>query len=726
MAALNAQVIASRRQQQAITDQATVIVESYDSEEEVLLAWQRLIAREDPDFLCGYNIFGFDFKYMFDRATQLGISDSFCQLGRIRGVTQELVEQKLQSAGLGDNLLHYIQMFGRVLVDLLKVMQRMYQLDNYKLDNVCKQFLNKTKVDVSPREIFIRQKGTDRDRMIVAEYCLIDCVLCNRLMDKLELITNNIGMVQVCPVPISYLFLRGQGIKLFSCVAKVCRAEGFVIPTLESNQEAGDGYEGAIVLEPRTGIHYDVVVVADFNSLYPSCMISENLSHEMFIGSCTVKKGDSTDYRGRPLTDSPYERRLLDGEFPGWDYLDIVYDTYRDMPVAPGRKKTVKTVSGHTICRFAQPPDNAKGVIPKILQNLLDSRGRSKKTRDTFPEGSFRWSLYEGLQLAYKVTANSLYGTMGDSNGKIRMKEIAACTTATGRKLINFSANFVRTHYPGSEIVYGDTDSIFIRFDCRDRFGERLNGLDAVYKSLELCTEAAIQISKQLKRPHNLECEKAIFPFILFSKKRYHGHYYTVYGSPAFKPKSMGIVLKRRDNAQIVKHVFGGMLDIIMREQSIPKAIQFVREECQKVLRGEFPLHMFIITKTLRSYYKRPESIPHNVLAQRIAKRDPGNKPRGNDRVAYAYIKVEGQAELGQGERIETPDYITAHDLRLDYGYYITNQIMNPVTQVLELTGKGARLFDELLTDYHLEQDGARRLTSGFSQFIKIHKKPTN
>ena len=197
--------------------------------------------------------------------------------------------------------------------------------------------------------------------------------------------------------------------------------------------------------------------------------------------------------------------------------------------------------------------------------------------------------------------------------------------------------------------------------------------LDAVNKSILLCTEAAMLISKQLKYPHNLEFEKAILPFILLSKKRYHGHYFTEYGSPSFYPNSMGIVLKRRDNAPILKHVFGKMIDIIMEEQSIDKAIKFVKEECVKVLNGEFPLEMFVVTKTLRSYYKNPNQIAHNVLAQRIGKRDPGNKPRGNDRIAYAFI-VNPDAET-QGDMIETPEYIKEHNIKLDYAYYITNQI---------------------------------------------------
>jgi DNA polymerase elongation subunit (family B) len=236
---------------------------------------------------------------------------------------------------------------------------------------------------------------------------------------------------------------------------------------------------------------------------------------------------------------------------------------------------------------------------------------------------------------------------------------------------------------------------------------------------MELCKEAALLISRQLRAPHNLEFEKAIFPFILVSKKRYHGHYYTKFGSSNFEAKSMGLVLKRRDNAKIVKHVFGGMIDLIMKEHSTTKAIKFVKDECTKVLKGQFPEEMFLVSKNIKSFYKIPESIAHNVLAQRIGKRDPGNKPKPNDRISYMYI-INPEAEL-QGDKIETPAFIKAQHLKIDYGHYIDKQISKPVTQIFTLKGQNNDLFKNLLTEYNLDINGAMRLTNPiFSKYIKI------
>ena len=82
----------------------------------------------------------------------------------------------------------------------------------------------------------------------------------------------------------------------------------------------------------------------------------------------------------------------------------------------------------------------------------------------------------------------------------------------------------------------------------------------------------------------------------------------------------MGIVLKIRDNAEIVKHVYGGIMNIIMKDKDINKSIKFLKEELTKLTNGEFPLDMLTITKSLKSYYKNPESRCHKVLADRIGK----------------------------------------------------------------------------------------------------------
>ena len=167
----------------------------------------------------------------------------------------------------------------------------------------------------------------------------------------------------------------------------------------------------------------------------------------------------------------------------------------------------------------------------------------------------------------------------------------------------------------------------------------------------------------------------------------------------------MGIVMKRRDNAPIVKYVFGNVIEIIMNQKNIDLSIEWLRKTLQKIKDGKMNQSMFVVSKSLRGFYKNPEGIAHKVLADRMAERNPGNKPKPNDRIPYAYFKLpddqlydyenryksgkrKGQPrekKILQGDRIEHPEYITQKNLKIDYSFYISNQIMNPVKQVLDL-----------------------------------------
>ena len=160
----------------------------------------------------------------------------------------------------------------------------------------------------------------------------------------------------------------------------------------------------------------------------------------------------------------------------------------------------------------------------------------------------------------------------------------------------------------------------------------------------------------------------------------------------------MGIVLKRRDNAHILKLIYGNIIDSILSKQDIQPAINYLRTELRKVIEGKFNLDLFIITKTLNDNYKNPDMIAHNVLAERIAKRT-GKKPQIYDRIGYIYIKVK-DTDCLQGERIETKEFILNNKLSPDYYFYITNQIMKPVSQIFSLVVENIKGFNYGKTHY--------------------------
>jgi DNA polymerase elongation subunit (family B) len=213
--------------------------------------------------------------------------------------------------------------------------------------------------------------------------------------------------------------------------------------------------------------------------------------------------------------------------------------------------------------------------------------------------------------------------------------------------------------------------------------GKPIRGKEALEITIEIAQQAGHLASSHLKAPHDLEYEKTFMPFCLLSKKRYVGMLYETDPNKC-KRKEMGIVLKRRDNAPIVKDIYGGIIDILMKEQNIQKAIDFLKSCLQNIVDEKYPMDKLIITKSLRSGYKNPKSIAHKVLADRITERDPGSKPSSGDRIPFVYINTTNKKAL-QGDKIETPTYILENGLKIDYAFYITNQIMKPVQQVFAL-----------------------------------------
>ena len=673
------------------------------TEKELLMVFKRFMNKLNPDIIIGYNIWGFDIEYIWDRTKELGINDKFrLGLGRIRNRNVTLVEQKLSSSALGDNIFKLLELDGIVNIDLFKVIQKDFKLDSYKLDNVASIYIGDKKDDLKPKEIFERFKGNASDRAVIARYCMQDCILVNKLLHKLKIVENNIGMGNVCLVPLNYLFRRGQGIKIFSLISNECMKRGYLIPVMKHviSDDEVEGYEGAIVLDPKESIYLEEpIVVFDYGSLYPSSMICRNLSHDTFV----------------------MDKKYMDmNDNENVEFVKVAYDLYEGV----GDKK-VKT--GVKECYYARYKDGSmQGIIPSILEMLLNERKNTRKRieymtvlkkdgsemrglveedkedymiineidkgirskidkkeiseiRQTY--NKFECAVFDALQNAYKITANSLYGQIGARTSPVYLKDIAACTTSTGREMIMIAKKFVEDNYD-AEVIYGDTDSIFCKFNIYDKDGGRLYGKEALGNAIKIGEEVERRIKGILPYPQKLNYEKCMYPFILFSKKRYVGNLYEK-DVNSFKQKSMGIVLKRRDNANIVKKIFGGVIDYILNKQDIELSIKFLREELNDLVEGRTDMKDLILSKTLRGFYKDPTKIAHKVLADRIAIRDIGNKPAVNDRIQYIYIKnPDGKL---QGDKIETPEYIEEKNLEPDYLHYITNQIMKPVLQLYEL-----------------------------------------
>ena len=570
------------------------------------------------------------------------------------------------------------------------------------------------KDDVTPQDIFRMTNEGPNERAIIAKYCIQDCNLVHHLMNKIDVITGYVEMSKICSVPINFLVMRGQGIKLTSYIAKKCREKRTLMPVLEKPM-FDDGYEGAIVLDPKCDLYLDnPVACVDYSSLYPSSMISENLSHdskvwtkEYDLAGTQINETGEKDKRGNFIYDN----------LPDYEYVDVTYDSFRW--VKNPRGKSEKVHCGTKTCRFAQFKEG-KAIMPSILEELLASR---KATRKMIPQQSddFMKNILDKRQLSYKLTANSLYGQCGAKTSTFYEKDVAASCTAIGRKLLTYGKRVIEETYgdlivdtknygkvhSNAEHVYGDTDSVFFTFNLKTIDGEDIRGRKALEITIELAQEAGELATKFLKKPHDLEYEKTFMPFCLLSKKRYVGMLYELDPNKCER-KSMGIVLKRRDNAPIVKDVYGGIIDILMKEQDIQKAVEFLQSCLQDIIEEKYPMDKLIITKSLRSNYKNPKQIAHKVLADRMGKRDPGNKPGSGDRIPFVYIESKKKNAL-QGDKIEHPEYIIKNKIRPNYSFYITNQIMKPVQQVFALVLENIDSFKRKRKNFQMKVDTLRQ-----------------
>lgn len=521
----------------------------------------------------------------------------------------------------------------------------------------------------------------------VAKYCIKDCKLVNILVEKLLFIINNISMAYVCGVPFSYLLSRGQSIKAFMLISNRCLQENVAVDMIKKisneNGEVDEYYEGAEVLDPIPGFYKKPVAVLDYNSLYPSSIIESNLSFETHVDVFKDKYINAPGYQ--------YFRHEI-----------ILKDKDKNIIYENGKPKTKINI-------FAYKVDSEgniiKGILPSILDGLLKERKivKNKKTDDPFLK-----NVYESLQLAFKVVANSLYGQTGAVTSPLYKVEIAETTTFIGRNRLKFAINVVKTDMD-AKVIYGDTDSIFVIFNVPYEGTEK----DILLRCINAGKKAESLINSKVPKPQKIEFEKIYYRMILVSKKKYTAiklanNEEDYLKNPNGSISTMGMIQKRRDNAPITKIIAGGLINTLVKSGDPKIAMNYIRTCLEKLVNKEYGLDKFVFSKNLRAKYAKPKSIAHKVLADRMGIRDPGNKPQPGDRIQFVYIYSQSKKKKLQGDKIEHPQYLIDNGLKIDYCHYLLNQIKNPSLQILSLLmkkGKGLEFINQYASEINNKQN---------------------
>jgi DNA polymerase elongation subunit (family B) len=450
-----------------------VLVYTYETEAEMLVGFTDLIREENPNIITGYNILGFDIPYMIARAKSPACCiREFSKQGFHKYAQAKEKTISWSSSAYKNQEFEFLDAEGRIYVDLLPLVRRDYKFNNYKLKTISTYFLGQTKDPLSVKGIFKcyrigvkkNKKGeydkkARRAMAVVGKYCVQDSLLVVRLMDKLKTWVGLTEMAKTCQVPIFTLYTQGQQIKVYSQLYKYCMYQNIVVEKDAYKVGENERYVGAKVFLPVPG-QYKMVVPFDFASLYPTTIIAYNIDYHTWVPDdssipdhmCHVMEWEdhiSCEH------DPKIQRKLVLTQYLATERLKIkamrerrnkcldklrrkemmaeINDAVEKLkPYTLERSEITKTISKFPMCekrryRFLKKP---KGVMPTILQNLLDARkhtrkvdmARVKKEIKTLEEKesdntmliTAQKTLLDVLnkrQLSYKISANSVGAT---------------------------------------------------------------------------------------------------------------------------------------------------------------------------------------------------------------------------------------------------------------------------------------------------------------------------
>lgn len=548
---------------------------SFNDERSMLVAWSKYVYDSDPDIFTGFFIAGFDFDYILDRMSKLGVDDARKFGRRHENVTSYKAGQQ-GSKQTGVLKISKINCFGRIVFDMHGYMFRNYKLRSYSLNAISEDFLNERKEDVDYAQIKPLFEGTSNDRKRLVVYCIKDAVLPLRLMENTKALVKTISLSRVCHVPIEYILQRGQQIRMLALIGHAIQCTKYIWP--DGIVCDADGYTGATVLEPIVGFHNKPIVTLDYASLYPSIIIAHNLCYTTFVPGNNNNNTENDDHVSSPL--------------------------------------------GHVFVKSTCK----RGILPQICERLLTERAAVRKRMKKITD-KCEYEIYDGLQNAIKITTNSIYGFTGALKfGKLPCREISSSVTAYGRNMLLQTCNYIKEHYPHAVVVYGDTDSVMVDFK-----------LENVKDALCAGKVAAQQISTIFPAAIRLEFEKVYFPFLLLAKKRYTGVYWTN-AEKHDRIDYKGVEIVRRDNCRLVGRIMKESIHLLLLHGDLHGIEKLLFQTIRNIVTDNCDVSELIISKSY-SKENYTVIGPHVAVARRLAAIDPNNAPKVGDRVPYLIIQ---------------------------------------------------------------------------------------
>ena len=525
---------------------------------------------------------------------------------------------------------------GRISLDMLPAIRAMdkYRLKSYRLANVAKEILKSEKLDVKPNEMKRMWNGPEINKFI--QYSRRDALLVMQLIKETGVLEKYIALAKASGAFLQVVVNGGQSSMIEAKLLREYNSANYNMGVKQALEEDDiSKVEGAIVLDPVLGLTENVIVL-DFKSLYPTTMIAHNLCYTTEI------KNECPDCN---LIISPSGGRFV-------------------------------------------PPEIQKGIVPKVLEELLDARIKAKKAMKKPGISENERLQLDAKQYAMKILLNSFYGYSGYARARLYSPIIANSVTSFGRenllrtkKVIENNANFnLNGNKYHLSVIAGDTDSVFIKVEGDHTDFEHLK---------EVGMEIAKIVTAGLPQPMELVFEAVLKRVLFLAKKHYAAYRFETPDKGVIKAK--GIETVRRDWCNLTSSVLTKCLEIILKDGDIDAALAHARKAIKQLKASDMSiLNELVMTRTLN---RKPENYsqmqPHSELVKKLENRGVFKYAVG-DRIPFVIVpsarKSKSRAEK-MSLRAEDPEYVIENGLKIDTEYYLNKQMLPPLLRMFESFG---------------------------------------
>jgi DNA polymerase zeta len=645
---------------QRMRRQSRAIVLEETSELDVMTRMIEIVRTYDPDILTGYEVHGSSWGYLIERARfkyDYNLCDEF---SRMKSESHGRFGKENDRWGF--NTTSTIRVTGRHMINIWRAMRAELNLLQYSMENVVWHLLHKRIPHYSWRTLTEWYKtGQSGDLAKILRYYQARTRLDLEILESNELIPRTSEQARLLGVDFFSVFSRGSQFKVESIMFRIAKPENFILISPSRRQVGSQNALECLplVMEPQSAFYNGPLLVLDFQSLYPSVMIAYNYCYSTFLGRITSWRGKNkmgfTEYRR--------SERLL----------ELLKD---HINIAPNGMMYAKT-------------EIRKSLLAKMLTEILETRVMVKSGMKQDKEDKTLQALLNNRQLALKLLANVTYGyTSASFSGRMPCSEIADSIVQTARETLERAIAYIHSiERWGAEVVYGDTDSLFVYLKGRTRD-----------QAFDIGNEIAQAITDMNPRPVKLKFEKVYHPCVLLAKKRYVGYKYESKDQEKPEFDAKGIETVRRDGTPAEQKIEEKALRILFETADLSQVKAYFQKQCEKVMSGAVSVQDFCFAKEVRlgTYSDKGPPPPGALISTKRMLEDARAEPQYGERVPYVVLTGAPGARLV--DRCVAPeDLLRNSHCQLDAEYYISKNLIPPLERIFNLVGANVRQwYDEM------------------------------